>query len=158
MKYLRENDDNCYFLAKIQANLFERSSNDNYSSYFFAKVFFNSPYAHKMDDLSFLSTSISEDEIYSYVTDRLKMKDRGVIYPPHVMYWIGYLLREWSYRYGVASFTIMRYVSMDYLASVYNPYHSLDVLKAIQKIAEAKNIDLNEDPNERLRIILSKTY
>ena len=76
----------------------------------------------------------------------------------NTMAWIGYLLREWSYRYDAFTSSIVKTVGLSYLSDVYLPYHSLDILKAIEKIAEEKKIDLDEDPQERLRKILEKTY
>ena len=156
MNYLRERDETCFRLCKLQARLMERASEDKIPSYFFAKVYFHSGYVRKMDDLSLLDTLIGEEEIYSYVSNNIKMT-RGVVYPKEVMYWIGYLLREWSYRYQEYSISILKKVSLKYLASVYNPYHSLDILKAIERIAEDNGIDLDEDPEAKLQRILRKT-
>ena len=155
MKYSRERDEICIRLSKMQARMFEKASEEGLPSYFFVKAYATSPYILKIDSLKILDIDLSEQEIFEAAKRKVKTR-RGTVYEIEVMGWIGYLLREWSYRYDVFTPALIKKVSLSYLASVYHPYHSLDVLKAIQKIAEEKNIDLNEDPQQRLIRILKE--
>lgn len=157
MSYLRDKDEKCYILCKLQSRLFERSVEEGIPSMYFFKVFFNSKYCQMLDDLSYFNFDITDDEIFNYVKSNVHMK-RGTILPEYVMGWIGYLLREWAYVYNLRSKQITRKVPLSYLSSVYNPYHSLDVQKAIQLIVEDKKLDINDDPQIRLMRILRKTY
>lgn len=153
MKYSREKDDTCVELAKLQSRLFERASKEGIPSAFFAKVFFNSKYCQMLDDLSYLKIYPSEDEIFEYVKNNVGM-ERGTIYPGFVMSWIGYLLREWAYTFSVRTKQITKKVTMRYLCTVYPPYHSLDIRKAIILIASDLHININESLQETtLRIL-----
>ena len=149
MNYLREKDDNCYLLSKIQSNIFERSSIKEIPSSYFVKVYAASSYCKSFDDLSWLDESISEYEIFDDIKEKTHMK-RGVVYPPHVMAWIGYLLREWSYIYRMNTSSILRKVPLSFLAEVYSNFHSMDVEKAITSIAEARDIPLIYDNEQRV--------
>lgn len=153
MSYLRDKDEACYLLCKLQSRLFERASDDGIPSSYFAKVYFNSRYGEMMDDLSYLEEYPSDYEIYGYVKAHVRMK-RGTVLPPHVMAWIGYLLRQWAYVYRVRSKSILKRVPISYLAQVYGPYHALDVQKAIELIAHDRGIDLGESPDDRVMRIL----
>lgn len=141
----------------MQARLFKRASEEKIPSFFFVKAYAASRYVLKIDDLTFVDSFVSEDEIFEQVKNKVKTR-RGVVYDGEIMSWIGYLLREWSYRYGVLTSNILKKVDLAYLSNVYSPYHSLDILKAIEKIAKEKKIDLDEDSQERLRAILIKTF
>ncbi len=156
MKYSRERDEICLRLCKMQSRMFKKASEEGIPSFFFVKAFACSTCVWKIDSLAFLDSNVSEEEIYRYVKSKVKTR-RGTVYDSDVMGWIGYLLREWAYRYKTYTSIIMKSVDLTYLAKAYYPYHSLDILKAIKKIAEEKKIDLNEDPQERLIRILRQT-
>lgn len=153
MRYLREKDDNCLLLCKIQASIFERASTEGIPSAYFAKVYASSAHCLMMDDLSWLDTNIDEITIFNQVKKHVTMR-RGTIYPKEVMFWIGYLLREWSYRYYVNTAYILKIAPMSLLADVYPTYHGLDVNKAIALIAESRGIDLQEDTEARVQRII----
>lgn len=156
MKFSREMDNNCYQLCKIQARLFERSSKQNIPSAYFVKVFFNSKYAKMMDKLEYLNDYPSDEEVFNYLEENIHM-NRGTVLPTYMMSWIGYLFREWSYTYEVSSKRILKNVPMSYLAKVYKPYHSLDIQKAIQLIAEDLAININESIEETTLRVLRET-
>lgn len=154
MKYLRERDDNCHYLCKIQANIFAKSSKRKIPSCFFAKVFMCSKYASAMDDLTYLDSNISEEVIYQNIVNEIHMQ-RGIVYEDYIMEWIGYLYREWSYRLKINSSYLIKKVPVTYLAKVYYPYHSLDILKAIQEIAKDRKINLKNSLEDKMRIIMA---
>lgn len=156
MKYLRAKDNNCYYLSNLQSRLFEKSSEDGIPSAYFAKVFFNSKYGKMFDDLSFLDTSLNEKHVYEE-TKQLVNMNHGTIIPPHIMGWIGYLLREWAYVYRYSSKALLGKIPMSYLKDVYEPYHSLDINKAIQLIALDRNINIKETLEDRTYRILKET-
>lgn len=157
MKSLRENDDNCYLLSKMQANIFEQSSIDNIPSAYFVKVFANSIYAKMMDNLDFFNSSLSENDIYQNVKDNVKMS-RGTVYPDYVMHWVGYILRGWSYLYKVNTNSILKKIPLSSFVKAYYPYHSLDVTKAIERIADDNKVDLTNTLENKLKKILSMTF
>ena len=148
MKSLRKNDDNCYFLAKTQSLIFEESAIEKIPSSYFIKVFSNSKYCKSLDNLSYLDDIVDYYTILQSVKDNVHMK-RGNVYPSHVMAWVGYLLREWSYIYKMRTTTILKAVSLSFLVKVYPLYHSLDVNKAILMIAEANGLDITLSLEER---------
>lgn len=155
MSCLRERDELCFRLCKMQARLFERASRERIPSHFFLRAYLASPYVRDMDDLTIFDGVVGEEEIFQSIKSRIKTT-RGTVYDAATMSWVGYLLREWAYRYKTYTTIIAQQVDLAYLASVYGAYHSLDVLKAIEKIASEKGIDLAETPEERLRKILLK--
>ena len=146
-------------MCKLQFRLFGRASKEGIPSAYFVKVFANSKYCSMLDNLDYFDfyVTVSEDAIFEFVKTNTKMR-RGTIYPSFVMEWIGYLLREWAYRYQMRTKAILKKVKLKDFADVYYPYHSLDVQKAIQLIAEEHEIDLSLSPEERFYAILKKVY
>ena len=155
MNYLREKDDKCIRLCKLQSRLFERASIEKIPSAYFVKVFANSKYCNLIDNLDYFDYSFTDDEIFNYVKSNVKMT-RGTIITPQAMSWIGYLLREWAYIYRTRMKAILKNVPLSFLNDVYPMYHALDIQKAIQLIAESRGININESPEERLRRIVEK--
>jgi len=137
--------------------MFKKASDEGLPSHYFVKAYAASSNVLKIDELKIVDSFLSEEEVYTQVKAKVKTR-RGTVYDEAIMSWIGYLLREWSYRYDALTSSIVKKVGLTYLSNVYSSYHSLDILKAIEKIAEEKCIDLNEDPQERLRNILTKTF
>ena len=66
-------------------------------------------------------------------------------YTNNEMYWIGYLYRYFSYTYELSSYRVYKMVKPKELRNLYLPYHTLSVEQAIERILEAKNIQLEVD-------------
>ena len=158
MNYLREKDDLCYQMCKLQSRIFERSSRAGVPSMYFAKVYFNSQYSYLMDHLEIFEYEYGEEHIFSSVSKNVNSK-RGNILSPEIMAWIGYLLRQWAYVYSLNSKQIIKAVPISYLAKVYPLYHSLSIDEAIIRIAESRSaIHLITDPQKRLYDIVKRIY
>ncbi len=156
MKFSREKDDDCYQMCKIQSRLFERASKEGIPSAYFVKVFCNSPYNRMMDKNIYLSEYPSDKEVFAYMNENVHM-DRGTVLPEYVMSWIGYLIREWAYTYVVRAKSILKRAPISYLAKVYGPYHTVSIQKAIQMIAEDRDININESLEEATLRVLRET-
>lgn len=138
---MKKIDEVGYELAKYQAGLFAISADYlSCSSKYFVKKFMNSFLASRMDKVGFLFESL---DIYAALdelkneTDLTKGKEKV---PSYILEWAGYLLRYWAYTYEVSSKFIFKHIKLDELVILYEPYHSLDIEEAIERINEAKNI------------------
>lgn len=140
MKFLRKKDEIGYILASMQARIFERSAEEHMSSYFFIQTFCNSYEASRMDDLGFLLSGLSENEVY--VTSKRKTKrNKGTVYPKQIMHWIGYFYRYASYLTNISSKQLFKKISPKYLLKVYPLYHSVDIVKAVEMVFEDVDFD-----------------
>ena len=158
MNYLREKDDRCYELCKLQSRIFERSAKEGIPSMYFIKVYLNSRYSYWMDRLEIFNYEYGDELIYRQVSSNIHMK-RGTVLAPHIMAWIGYLLREWSYIYSLTCKQIVKSIPISYIASVYPLYHSLSIEEAIIRIAESRDEkELITDPQKRLYDLARKYY
>lgn len=158
MNYLREKDDRCYELCKLQSRIFERSAKEGIPSTFFIKVYLNSKYSYLMDRLEIFNYEYGEELIYRQVSSDVHMK-RGTVIAPEIMSWIGYLLREWSYIYSLTCKQIVKAIPISYIASVYPLYHSLSIEEAIIRIAESRSeTKLITDPQKRMYDLAIKYY
>ena len=66
------------------------------------------------------------------------------------MHWVGYLYRYWCYVEDIPLSLLLRNVSLSYLSSVYNAYHSLSPKEAVSRIQESLGL------KERQKAILER--
>lgn len=125
-------------MCSYQANLFERSKDDTEcSSKIFIRRFMNSDLAKRMDNVGFVFDSVdipdaiieieSQYGVSTYGTEKFNIEE---------LHWIGYIYRYWSYVSGKTSKEIYKVIKPEQLRKLYFPYHSLDPLQAIERIAE----------------------
>lgn len=149
MNYSRKPDDLVARMAHNQAWIFEKASRDGLPSYSFIKMYMCSPLVDELDRLIL----VPDDEICYPIYQTIKRK--GTVVDPNVMHWIGYVYRYLAYLYGVSSRVLFHEVQPKYLYEVYEPYHSLDIVKAAEKIYEEKLYSPETNTERALRILRS---
>ena len=145
---MRDFDKDGRILGDIQAELFEESVKRlDMSSEVFVRRFMNSNIAKELDNLSFLDTTKTIDDIFEELDDQYGKSNYGSKkYYHDAMYWAGYLYRCFSYIYEITSKQAYRLLPLNEVISAFEPYHTLDITQAIERLLEAKNISF--DPVE----------
>ena len=146
---MKEIDRECKRLADIQAELFETSvRNLEMSSEVFVRRYMNSKIVKEMDDCSFLDDSKTANDIFYELDEQYGKTTYGSIkYNHDAMYWAGYLYRCFSYTYEISSKQAYKTLPLKEVISLYEPYHTLDISHAIERMLEEKNISFNSDDN-----------
>ena len=154
---MREFDNDCLIMCKIQGRIFEKSINQcDSSSYVFIKRYMNSYTAYSMDRESFLIGTISDDQAIELVNEEYPNAYGKEKLSNEEMYWMGYIYRYWAYVYGFKSKEIVKICSPKQLHGLYYAYHSLDCDVAIKRIMEARNIDYSKDLFDKTKEIVFK--
>jgi len=98
-----------------------------------------------MDDCSFWDDSKTIDDIFNALDDQYgKLHYGSIKYNHDAMYWAGYLYRCFSYSYDISSKQAYKKLHLKEVISMYEPYHTLDISHAIERMLE-KNISFNAD-------------
>lgn len=126
-------------LCELQGSIFVNSLKLDVSSKQFIKSFLKSDLIKPFDDGSYFYTTIDGYNLENKIKI-LGKKSRVVKYSEKEMYWIGYLLRYWSLSKEINSSQLCGLVDPDYLRSVYLPYHTVDIEKALQMILKSDKI------------------
>ena len=144
---MKERDRECMRLADIQAELFEKSVNNlSMSSEVFVRRYMNSNIVKELDNCSFLDDSKSVDDIFIELDNQYGKTTYGSVkYNHDAMYWAGYLYRCFAYTYEITSKQAYKLIPLKEVISLYEPYHTLDVSHAIERMLEEKNISFNEE-------------
>ncbi|MCI8367690.1 MAG: antitoxin [Eggerthellaceae bacterium] len=140
-------DQDGLLLCKMQGEVFRLAGEVLCcSSPVFIRRFMNSEVARRMDSGGFLEGSSSAEEVIDEVEAQYGESDYGTIhYEPEMLYWMGYLYRYWAYTRGTSSAKIYRAICASELSKLYYPYHSLDPDQSIERICEAKGLEVDED-------------
>ena len=155
MNFIRKKDDTAYRLASMQARIFSRSGEKGIPSYSFILTFMYSSEAKSLDDLSFLFGGSSEEEIYRGILARKTSQRGGVVYPSHILHWVGFFYRYASYLTGATSDQLFKSISPKYLVGVYPAYHGLDIVKAIERAFDDNGFTVLS-PQERFNRLFRK--
>ena len=146
---MKELDRECKRLADIQAELFELSVKKlEMSSEVFVRRYMNSKIVKELDDYSFLDDSKTIEDIFIELDYQYGKTTYGSIkYNHNSMYWAVYLYRCFSYTYEISSKQTYKLLPLKEVISLYEPYHTLDILQAIERMLEAKKISFNSEDN-----------
>ena len=158
---MREFDHDGLILSRKQAQLFELSLEKvKCSSEIFIRRFMNSKVVHTFDTTAFLDDNATTDNIFDEIEKEYGESEYGNNkYDNDEIYWIGYIYRYFSYTYELSSSYIYKLIKPNELRRVYYPYHTMDPKMAIERILEAKNIDLSvEGLNKKAYEIIKKVY
>lgn len=155
---MKELDRECKRLADIQAELFELSVIKlEMSSEVFVRRYMNSKIVKELDDSSFLDdTKVVEDIFVDLDNQYGKTTYGSVKYNHNSMYWAGYLYRCFSYTYEITSKQAYKLLPLKEVISLYEPYHSLDISHAIERMLEAKNISFDSEDTLRKGVDILK--
>ena len=134
-------------LCDIQADLFEKSVIElEMSSEVFVRRFMNSKIASEFDSNAFLDDSKTIDDIFKELDNQYGSTNYGSEkYNKDIMYWCGYLYRYFCYTYDISSKQAYMFLPLKYVSSTYDAYHTLDTSLAIDRLLEAKGIDLSKE-------------
>ena len=144
---MKKMDSDGILLCELQGSTFELSLEKvETSSPIFIRRFMNSEVVKLLDNGSILQTNLQPQDIIEYIEDEYQELKYGKDkYTNNEMYWIGYLYRYFSYTYELSSYRVYKMVKPKELRNLYLPYHTLSVEQAIERILEAKNIQLEVD-------------
>ena len=149
MKIINENQRK---LCDIQGKIFEESKDfSDSSSPVFVKHFMYSEIAKSLDKGDYF---IESDDIDKRVNELLinEKKYGKKKYSYDELYWIGYIYRYMQIVLEISSNKLIKLVKPDYLRKMYYIYHTLDPLKAIDKICEDNNISLENEIEKGIKI------
>lgn len=144
---MKKMDSDGILLCELQGATFELSLEKvKTSSLIFIRRFMNSEVVKLLDNGSILQTNLQPQDIIEYIEEEYhELKYGKEKYTNNEMYWIGYLYRYFSYTYELSSYRVYKMVKPKELRNLYLPYHTLSVEQAIERILEAKNIQLEVD-------------
>ena len=144
---MRQLNRDAKIMMEMQAELFEKSvEKTKTSSEVFVRRFMNSSVAREFDSSAILDDTKSYSAIFSEIEEEYGESSYGSLkYNKDVMYWCGYLYRYFSYVYELSSKQVYKYLPLKYVSSTFESFHTLDVKAAIDRLLEAKGIDLSKD-------------
>lgn len=143
---MREFDESGLALADMQGNLFEQSAIEcDCSSAVFIRRFMNSSLARRMDSASFLNEACSIESMIQEIEDQYGKSQYGrVKYSGEELYWMGYIYRYWCYVFEENSKAVCKVISARELRMLYESYHALDPKTAIERVLEAKGVNVGQ--------------
>ncbi|WP_249029049.1 antitoxin [Tannockella kyphosi] len=143
---MKKMDRDGLLLCELQGNAFEESVNQLMcSSLIFIRRFMNSKSVKRLDNGSILETNIRAKDINVLVEEEYIPTDYGSVkYSKDEMFWTGYLYRYFSYTYELSSLKVYKIVKPKELRELFFAYHTLSPAQAIERILEAKGLQMNE--------------
>ena len=144
---MRKMDKDGLLLCDMQGLAFELSIEmTSTSSEIFMRRFMNSKTVKTLDNESILQMNLQPLDIIKLIEEEYKESKYGSVkYTKNEMYWIGYLYRYFSYTYELSSIRVYKIIKPKELRELYIPYHSLSPEQAIERILEAKDMNLNSE-------------
>lgn len=145
-------------LCEVQGKLFEQSVDSlSVSSAIFVRRFMHSSVAREFDSGFYLEENKTINDVFIDLDNEYGESSYGSRkYHKEVMYWSGYLYRYLCYVYELSSKQAYRLLPFKYVASSYEPYHTLDVSQAIERLLESKNIFFDEERYLRRQLEIVK--
>lgn len=148
---MRKIDKDGLLLCELQAKAFELSlTGQNTSSEIFIRRFMNSKIAEELDSMAVLQTNAQAKDILDRIDEEYGKSDYGSVkYSSNEIYWIGYLYRYYAYTYEKTSVQVYKTVKPKELRGLFLPYHTMDMAQAIDRILEAKGMELSDVDEEK---------
>lgn len=152
-------DNTGLILCDLQAELFEKSLILECSSEIFIRRFMNSKIVKSFDTEQILDDTIMDSNIFEAINDEYGKSKYGTNkYSKNELYWIGHIYRYLCYTYEISSKYAYKLIKPKELRSLFIAYHTLDSAHAIERILEAKNINLNIDYTQKGLEILRRMH
>lgn len=146
---MRTIDNNGLILCDLQSELFEKSLSLDCSSEIFIRRFMHSKIVKQFDSTQILDDTLTIPDIYEQLINEYGYSSYGSVkYSKNELYWIGHVYRYFCYTYEISSKQAYKIIKPKELRSLFLAYHTFDTRQAIERILEAKNIDLDKDYNE----------
>jgi len=156
---MKEFDNDCLIMAKVQGEIFEKSIDMcKSSSAVFIKRYMNSLCARSMDQETFLIGTLSDIQAIELINEDYPSSYGKQKYSTEEMYWIGYIYRVWAYVYDQRSKDIIKVCSPNKMRELYYIYHSLDPIVTINRILEARGIDYSISLLEKTKRLVINEY
>ena len=128
----------------MMASLFENSiEKANFSSPMFIRRFMVSNIALYFENKSYLSLSITEDDVIDDINEKYKCSTKNPMYSKNEMYWIGYIYAALSFLYSLSFKQVYKLFPAKEIVKYYNIYHTFDVEESSERMME--NIGYIED-------------
>ena len=144
----------CFDLCEMQSRIFERSVIDHIPSNTFIRSYMLSTPVKYVDRLESSGSETDEVFIYDIVKNKIEVY-RGTLFSIDEMKWIGYIYRAISYLLDLTSREIFKKITPNYLREVYKPYHTFDVIRAIEEIFEDTGFNI-ETKESKFKSIYTK--
>lgn len=130
--------------CRFVSDLFEYSTKkQECSSKVFIKAYVYSSVSNTISNSSFILNSLDISQAYELIKKEKKLTIGKDIYPSYVMSWIGYIMEYFTLSTNIPLTVLYKKIKPEELYTLYESYHSLDNDLVIQRICEAKNINLN---------------
>ena len=125
-------------LCDIQGRLFELSSDNNYGSANFVKIFMTSEVAKALDSTYNRMQWAGEEYLLEELVDVEgdKLTKEGEIFSKDILYWMGYLYRYWHYYTNEDSVKIYRQAPVGTMKRNYLMFHTMAPEVAIEDLKE----------------------
>ena len=148
---MRKIDSIGLLLCDLQGEAFEQSIElTKTSSEIFMRRFMYSKTAKMLDNETIIASNRQAKDIVEMVEEEYRTSTYGSVkYSREEIYWIGYLYRYFSFTYNKSSKQVYKIVKPKELRKVYPAYHTLGVDQAIERLLEAKGINLQGDELRR---------
>lgn len=127
-------------LSEMQGQLFEMSGELRCDSAAFIKTFMNSAIAKGLDDeFDYMQWAGKEYILEKMQDDYPEAFTRnGIVFDREVLYWTGYVYRQWHFYTGEFSKQIYKQANAETMNTIYLGYHTMDVRAAIDRLKESK--------------------
>lgn len=141
---IKKLNDASLLSCRFVSDLFEYSTkNQECSSKVFIKAYVYSSVSNTISNSSFILNSLDISQAYELIKKEKKLTIGKDIYPSYVMSWIGYIMEYFTLSTNIPLTVLYKKIKPEELYTLYESYHSLDNDLVIQRICEAKNINLN---------------
>lgn len=125
-------------MCDIQGRLFELSTDKNYGSANFVKVFMTSEVAKALDStynrMQWAGEEYLLEEIGAIAGDKLEKS--GEVYSKDILYWMGYLYRFWHYYTSEDSAKIYKQAPVGTMKRNYVMFHTMAPELAVEDLKE----------------------
>lgn len=150
---MKKMDRDGLILCDIQGKTFEQSLEyQSCSSPIFIRRFMLSAFSKRMDNFGYLNEASTISQIYDELDEQYGKSNYGrTKYTQDELFWIGYIYRYFCVVYEISSKRAYKLIKPNELRNVYYPYHTLDPLVAIDRVLEAKKINLPKTEEERIK-------
>ncbi len=155
---MKKIDKDGLILCELQARTFELSEEYmSTSSLVFIRRFMNSIVADYMDSGLFLELNISERDLLDRVNEEYGVSNYGSVkYTKNELYWMGYIYRYYAYTYEISSKRAYKTIAPKELRDMFLAYHTLAPEQAIERLLEAKGLNLNSEEHFKKQYELFK--
>lgn len=148
---MREVDSMGRDACAFQGRVFEASATElgTCGSAVFIRRFMRSDVARRVDRSGAFDVGAVEAAVVHEVDVEYGERPYGsAVFPPDVLYWIGYLYRYWCLAADASSRQVHGACGANEMRDLYPAYHTMDPAQCVERILEAKGLpsaELNDE-------------